>query len=135
MAVQFRLNNSDTGPRVGGATSIIEVSNLPIERIGRDDLVGITVYDAPELTRTVRVGSDGDMRLPMLKQPIHAPGLAFLPSSRRQKTIAAALIDERCSIVTVSVVEQIDSAAQRTAPIILRSIIPPYRWTEHQVLL
>jgi protein involved in polysaccharide export with SLBB domain len=46
-----------------------------VEKIGKDDLIGITVYDAPELTRTVRVGSDGDIRLPMLRQHILAAGL------------------------------------------------------------
>ena len=58
-----------------GATSLSEISNLPVEKIGNSDLVGITVYDSPELTRTVRVGSEGEIRLPMLKQPIQAAGL------------------------------------------------------------
>ena len=94
-----------TAARLGVATPISEGSNLPIERIGGDDLVGITVYDAPELTRTVRVGSEGDIRLPMLKQPIHASGLF---PAELERTITAALIDEKVlvePIVTVSVVE------------------------------
>jgi hypothetical protein len=40
-----------------GATSLSESTNLPVERIGENDLIGITVYDSPELTRTVRVNS------------------------------------------------------------------------------
>src|ERR1039458_10853765 len=40
-------------------------ANLPAQRIGANDLVAVSVYDAPELTRTVRVGADGLMRLPM----------------------------------------------------------------------
>jgi polysaccharide export outer membrane protein len=94
-----------TAARLGVATPISEGSNLPIERIGGDDLVGITVYDAPELTRTVRVGSEGDIRLPMLKQPIRAAGLYPV---ELEKAITTALIDEQVlvdPIVAVSVVE------------------------------
>jgi len=88
-----------------GATALSEGSNLPIEKIGRDDLVGITVYDAPELTRTVRVTSEGDIRLPMLRQHIRAAGLFPV---ELESAITAALIDENVlvnPIVTVSVVE------------------------------
>jgi polysaccharide export outer membrane protein len=90
---------------VGGATSFNEGSNLPVEKIGRDDLIGITVYDAPELTRTVRVGSDGDLRLPMLRQHIHAAGLY---PAELESAITEALTRENVlvdPIVTVSVVE------------------------------
>jgi len=88
-----------------GATSLSETSNLPVEKIGMDDLIGITMYDAPELTRTVRVGSDGDLRLPMLKQHIHAAGLFPV---ELEKAITEVLINENVlvePIVTVSVVE------------------------------
>jgi len=95
--------NSD---RVGaGATTYSEGSNLPVEKIGRDDLIGITVYDAPELTRTVRVASDGDIRLPMLKQHIHANGLYPV---ELENAIYTALTAENVlvePVVTVSVVE------------------------------
>ncbi len=79
--------------------------NLPVEKIGQDDLLGITVYDSPELTRTVRVDTDGAIRLPMLKKPILAAGL--LPNEL-EKTITDALKDGNVlvdPIVTVSVVE------------------------------
>ena len=88
-----------------GATSLSEISNLPVERIGKDDLVGITVYDSPELTRTVRVGSEGEIRLPMLKHPIQAAGLY---PAELEKAVTTALINEQVlvdPIVTVSVVE------------------------------
>jgi polysaccharide export outer membrane protein len=92
--------------RTGGGTNpFSDVANLPVEKIGNDDLIGITVYDEPELTRTVRVGSDGDIRLPMLRQPIHAAGL--YPAAL-EKVITTALTDENVlvdPIVTVSVVE------------------------------
>jgi polysaccharide export outer membrane protein len=80
-------------------------SSLPVEKIGVDDLVGITVYDAPELTRNVRVGTEGEIRLPMIKQHIHAAGLY---PGELETAISAALIKENVlvdPIVTVSVVE------------------------------
>lgn len=86
-------------------TSFSEGSNLPQERIGRDDLVGIYVYDSPELTRTVRVSADGAIRLPMLKERVMAAGL-YPPEL--ETAIASALAKEELlvnPIVTVSVVE------------------------------
>src|SRR5690348_3612353 len=50
-------------------------ANLPAQKIGPRDLIAIQVYDSPELSRTVRVGADGMLRLPMLKQRIAAEGL------------------------------------------------------------
>ena len=49
--------------------------NLPIQRIGVDDLVAIQVYDSPELTRTERMRQDGMLRLPLLTKPVKAAGL------------------------------------------------------------
>ena len=88
-----------------GATSLSESSNLPVEKIGKDDLVGITVYDSPELTRSVRVDANGEIRLPMLRQRIKAAGL--LPEEL-ETAITKALTDENVlvePIVTISVVE------------------------------
>jgi len=50
-------------------------ANLPALRIGPNDLLAVSVYDSPELTRTLRVGADGMIRLPMLKQRIKADWL------------------------------------------------------------
>jgi polysaccharide export outer membrane protein len=101
-SAQQQANPSRAG---SGATSLGEGANLPTEKIGKDDLIGITVYDAPELTRTVRVGSDGDIRLPMLRQHIPAAGLY---PAELETAIAAALTDGNVlvdPIVSVSVVE------------------------------
>lgn len=49
--------------------------NLPSQKLGVDDLVAISVYDAPELTRTVRIEQDGSIHLPLLDQGIPAAGL------------------------------------------------------------
>ena len=88
-----------------GATSLNVASNLPVERIGKNDLVGITVYDSPELTRTVRVSSDGEISLPMLEKHIRTEGLY---PAELETAIKAALMTEQVlvdPIVTVSVVE------------------------------
>jgi polysaccharide export outer membrane protein len=79
--------------------------NLPIQKIGANDLVAVSVYDVPELTRTVRVSPDGYIRLPMLKQRIAADNL--LPAEL-ETSIAAALKQERLIVdpfVTVTVAE------------------------------
>jgi polysaccharide export outer membrane protein len=80
-------------------------ANLPAQRIGANDLVSVSVYDAPELTRTVRVGADGAMRLPMLKQRIKAEGL--MPGEL-ETAIASALVAEGLivdPIVTITIAE------------------------------
>jgi polysaccharide export outer membrane protein len=80
-------------------------ANLPAQRIGANDLVAVSVYDVPELTRTVRVGADGLMRLPMLKRRIKAEGL--MPGEL-EAAIASALVAEQLIVdpfVTVTIAE------------------------------
>jgi polysaccharide export outer membrane protein len=92
-------------------------SNLPVQKIGIDDLIGISVYDSPELTRTVRVASDGAIRLPMVKVRIPVAGL--LPADV-EAVIAAQLTKEQIlvdPIVTVSVVES------RSRPIVVSGAV------------
>jgi polysaccharide export outer membrane protein len=50
-------------------------NNLPLQKVGPEDLIGLQVYDAPEFTRNVRVSAEGTIRLPMLKSPIRVQGL------------------------------------------------------------
>jgi polysaccharide export outer membrane protein len=79
--------------------------NLPAQPIGEDDLIAVSVYGAPELTRTLRVSGDGHVRLPMLKQKIRA--LDLLPSDL-ETLLAKALTDEQLfvdPVVTVTMVE------------------------------
>ncbi|PYT24897.1 MAG: hypothetical protein DMG57_27055 [Acidobacteria bacterium] len=80
-------------------------ANLPAQKIGPNDLLNISVYDAPELTRTVRVGADGLIRLPMLKRQIKADGL--MPA-QLESAIAEAVTAEQLLVdpfVTVTVAE------------------------------
>jgi polysaccharide biosynthesis/export protein len=80
-------------------------ANLPAQPIGANDLIAVSVYDAPELTRTVRVGADGFIRLPMLKHRVKAQGL--MPGEL-ESAIARALQEEQIIVdpfVTVTVDE------------------------------
>ena len=66
-------------------------ANLPGQKIGPNDLLAISVYDSPELTRTVRVGAEGHIRLPMVAEKIQANGL--LPSEL-ESAISQILVKE-----------------------------------------
>jgi polysaccharide export outer membrane protein len=89
-----------TAPMIDASTA-----NLPAQAIGGNDLIAISVYGSPELTRTVRVGADGDVRLPLLSKPIHAEGLmpAELETLVAESLKAAQLLVD--PLVTVTVVE------------------------------
>ena len=92
-------------------------ANIPVQKIGIDDLIGVSVYDSPELTRTVRVAADGAIRLPMLKAPIPVVGL--LPYDA-ETVIAERLTREQVMvepIVTVSLVES------RSRPIVVSGAV------------
>lgn len=78
---------------------------LPFQRIGPEDLIGLQIYDAPEFTRSIRVASDGTIRLPMLKEPIRVQGL--LPNEV-EALISDALQREKIFVdpfVTINVLE------------------------------
>ena len=79
--------------------------NLPAQIVGPNDLIAVSVYDAPELTRTIRVGADGYIRLPMLNQRIKADGL--YPADL-EGAITTAIQDENILVnpfVTVTIAE------------------------------
>ena len=89
-----RAQSSETAP-----------ANLPAQKIGPDDLLAISVYDSPELTRSVRVTAEGQIRLPMVKRMILA---ADLSPREVEAAIAVALRDEQIlvdPVVTVTVAE------------------------------
>ncbi len=80
-------------------------TNLPAQPIGPNDLLAVSVYDAPEFTRTVRVDADGSFRLPMIDEPIDASGK--LPV-QLEADIAQALEEGKIlvqPVVTVTVAE------------------------------
>src|SRR5262245_31383096 len=82
-----------------------EPFNLPVQKIGVDDLIGIAVYDAPALTRPVRVSSDRTILLPMVKRRIPVAGLFPVDV---ESALSTELSKEEIMvdpIVSVSVVE------------------------------
>jgi polysaccharide export outer membrane protein len=92
------------GPR---AAPMIDAgtANLPLQRIGSNDLIAISVYNSPEFTRTLRVGTDGFIRIPMLSEPVKAEGR--MPGEL-EGIIAKALQSAQLIVdplVTVTVVE------------------------------
>jgi len=52
----------------------MESANLPVQKIGPQDLIGIQVYDSPEFSRTIRVLDSGEIRFPMIAEPIKVAG-------------------------------------------------------------
>ncbi len=96
------VSSSNVG---AGASALSESPNVPADKLGPQDLVGITVYDSPELTRSVRVDEDGTIRLPMVRKHIQAAGLT---ADELENAITAALVDEQIlvsPVVSVSVIE------------------------------
>ena len=80
-------------------------ANLPAQPVGPNDLIAVSIYDAPELSRTIRVGADGYIRLPMLKQRVKAQGLY---PSELETAIVAALREEEILVdpfVTVTIAQ------------------------------
>ena len=80
-------------------------ANLPVQKIGPNDLISVSVYNSPELTRTARVSVDGMIRLPMVQQRIRVEGL--MPGDV-EAVIAAVLKREQLIVdpfVTVTVAE------------------------------
>jgi polysaccharide export outer membrane protein len=80
-------------------------TNLPSQKLGVDDLIAVSVYDAPELTRTVRVETDGTIHLPLLKDGVQAAGVF---PGQLEGTIAEALKTEQIlvdPVVKVTVAE------------------------------
>jgi len=91
--------SAQAGPEVGAG------GNLPAQKIGPNDLLAVSVYGAPELTRTVRVSASGKLSLPMLKSQIQAAGK--LPVDL-EKGICDALREGQIlvdPVVTVTIVE------------------------------
>ncbi len=80
-------------------------ANLPAQPLGPNDLIAVSVYDAPEFSRTIRVSDDGFIRLSMLKARIQADGV--MPGAL-EASIGEALVREQLLVdpfVTVNVAE------------------------------
>ena len=103
--LSFSAAVAQRGNRPVAAAEADISANLPAQSVGANDLIAVSVYDAPELTRTVRVGADGFIRLPMLKQRIKAEGLY---PAELETAIATALREEEILVtpfVTVTIAQ------------------------------
>jgi polysaccharide export outer membrane protein len=80
-------------------------ANLPSQTLGIDDLVAVSVYDAPELTRTVRIEQDGTVHLPLLSEGVAAVGI--MPRQLEARIASALKAAELMvePVVKVTVVE------------------------------
>ncbi len=92
----------NTLPKALGA---VDSTNLPVQKIGKEDLLNVQILDLPELSRSYRVTDTGVIRMPMLKQTIKVDGL--LPSEI-ETLVADELKREEMMVdpfVTVTVAE------------------------------
>jgi len=79
------------------------MANLPGQPIGPFDLLAVSVYEAPELTRTVRVTEEGFIALPMVGKKFKAAGLmpTELETSIGTQLKEAGILVEPVVVVTV----------------------------------
>ncbi len=86
---------------IAPAAGIADV--LPSQELGPSDLVQIMVPYCPELSRSFRIGPDGELSLPLLKKPINTVGMMPV---QLQSVIAKALVADQIlvnPVVSVSV--------------------------------
>jgi len=79
-------------------------ANLAPRPIGAGDLLSLSVYGAPELSRSVRVSEEGLIRLPMLKTPIEARGATPAELERRvgDALSGAGLLVDPSVVITIA---------------------------------
>lgn len=95
----------DTVPTATASSVAGSTQSQPVQKIGRDDLLSISVYEMPEMTRTVRVDGSGLIHLPVLETSIHAEGLY---PSELETVLASELKKEELMvdpIVSVTIAE------------------------------
>lgn len=109
---------------------VTESANLPQRPIQSGDLLAVTVYGAPELSRMARV-TDGTIRLPMLSESIKVLGLMPLDVEDR---VAARLEAE---MVLVSPAVTVTIAEYRNRPIsVIGAVRQPLTFSaDHPVTL
>jgi polysaccharide biosynthesis/export protein len=86
-------------------------ADLPVQRVGPDDLLTLSVANSPELSRNFRVSADGTLVLPMLKQHIPVAGKT---TPEIEKAISDELVNEQ---VLVEPVVSVMVAEYRSVPV------------------
>ncbi len=98
------LGAQTPNPRMASPAPSAEF-NLPSQKVGPDDLLSVSVADCPELSRNFRVGADGTVPLPLLKERLKVAGKY---PTEIEDEIAEALVNEQIlvrPVVSVSVAE------------------------------
>jgi polysaccharide export outer membrane protein len=96
---------ADSNVPEAAATTVTNIHTVSVGAIGAGDVVSIVVYDSPDLSHNFRVDEDGAIRLPLVRNRIHAAGLT---PDELETAITKELADEQLMvdpIVTVSVAE------------------------------
>jgi polysaccharide export outer membrane protein len=98
------LSLAVAGQKAFPAGSLETGANLPPRAIEAGDLLAISVYGSPDLSRSVRVSGEGSIRLPMLKQVVEARGV--LPADLEQRIgvalAAAGVLVDPSVVVTIA---------------------------------
>lgn len=93
------------------AGHLAAAANLPSQPIGPNDLLSVSVYDSPELTRSVRVSPDGYIQMPLIPSRIQVMGKL---STEVEPLVAAALVSAQ---ILVDPVVSVSVAAYQSRPI------------------
>ena len=101
----FAILLSATLPIVAFSQPRNDPKALPPQPLAANDLLSVVVFQANELSTNVRVDREGDIRLPMLQNPIVA--LSLMPSDLEKKVreayISAGILVN--PLVTITVIE------------------------------
>jgi len=91
--------------------AVVELgANLPVRPVAAGDLLAITIYGAPEMSRSVRVSEGGFIRLPLLKRKIEARGAV---PSELELRVGSAITEERILVDPAVVVTIAEYAVRR----------------------
>jgi polysaccharide export outer membrane protein len=83
----------------GQSSPVESGANLPAQPVGSTDLLSVSVYGAPEFSRTLRVSEDGRIRLPMLRDALAVEGM--LPA--QMEVLIANALDQSGILVSPQV--------------------------------
>jgi len=95
-------------------STVASVANLPAQKIQPNDLIAVSVYGEPDLTRTARVAEDGSIDIPMLDARLQAAGLQ---PSELATAIAKALRQGHILVKPVVTVTLLEYSTNRTVSV------------------
>lgn len=105
LALHAALLNASDAKKLELLKSSTSDLSLPIDSVGPDDLLSLTVTDCPELTRSFRISKDGNLTLPLLSDALKVAGLTPIAIS---DLLATELIRQQILVhpaVSVQVLE------------------------------